>query len=201
MSGVLPPGPAAPADPIVDAVHDSAWSRLLARLAPTDDRQSSFEERRYFPFRLTPVVLTGVVRVSPSHGLSLEYLKPDSQIVVMDDQGLLLRDRTGSPHPVPANAHAQAATAALAAVLRFDMPRLTRSFELRGRRTAEAWTLTLVPRDPSLASELGTFTIAGAGSELRQIDLVRAGNQRVEILLGPATPAPFSPETLARYFR
>src|SRR4051794_29498681 len=81
--------------PIADAAHDPAWRELFAQLAPTRTRQSSFEERRYFPFRKEPTVLTGEIRIVPNLGLSLRYLTPEKRVLIADEKGLLMRDADG----------------------------------------------------------------------------------------------------------
>ena len=78
-----------------DPAHDPAWSPLFTELAPDRTRQSNFEERRFFPFRQKPVVLKGEIRIVPDRGLSLRYLEPTPQTLIIDREGLLLRDDNG----------------------------------------------------------------------------------------------------------
>jgi Outer membrane lipoprotein carrier protein LolA-like len=187
------------AAPTADPARDPAWQELFARLAPAKNRQVPFTEERYFPFRPKPLVLAGVVRVVPGTGLSLEYRVPESRIVIVDAQGVLVRER-GGQRAAPADRRAQAATAALGAVLRFDPAELARDFTLRGDRQGDAWTLTLVPRDPALAGSLRSIVVSGSQTFLARIEL-NAG-LRIEIILGPALEgAAFTTADLARYFR
>jgi hypothetical protein len=191
---------AGPADAApVDLRRDPAWQSLLVRLTPVGNRQVPFRERRTFPFRRTPVVLAGVVRIVPGRGLSLEYQAPESRIVIIDAQGVLVRDPSGQ-RAAPADRRSQAATAALGAVLRFDPAELTRQFDLAGDRVGETWTLTLRPRDAALAGGLASIVVSGQGAHLAKIE-IHAG-ARIEIQLGPAEDGVvFSPATLARCFR
>jgi outer membrane lipoprotein-sorting protein len=194
--------PADAATLITDAAHDPAWQDIFARLAPDKNRLSAFEERRYFSFRKTPVVLTGEIRIVPSRGLSLHYLTPESHIVIVDDQGLLLRDDQGRQRAVPADSRAQAATGTLVDVLRFNLPQLQKNFELRGRHDASGWTLTLAPRDPALAGGLTSLVVSGEGGRLRKIELINSPMQRIEILIGEThEDVVFPADVLARYFR
>jgi hypothetical protein len=193
----LSPGPLIP-----DAAHDPVWSVLLSRLAPNRARDSLFTERRYFPFRTTPVTLTGEVRIDPGRGLSLAYLTPEVRTLIIDRQGTLLRDERGRDHPMPADNRVQAATTALVSVLRFDLTELEKNFVLRGQRADPAWQLTLAPRDPALTPGLSTLVINGEGERLKRIDLVKSASQRIEITLGePDDGVIFSAAVLARYFR
>jgi len=194
-------GAADPA-PIVDVARDPAWRDLLGPLAPTRARESSFEERRYFPFRRDPILLTGEIRILPSRGLSLGYLTPEPRVLIADSKGLLLRDASGHDRALPDDARAQAATAALAGVLRFDLPELEKSFELRGRHDGAAWTLSLSARDRTLAGALGTLVLTGDRGRLLRIEMIRSASQRIEIRIGePREDVTFSAETLDRFFR
>jgi hypothetical protein len=195
----LPPGPG----PVIpDAARNPAWSLLLSRLAPQRARQSQFTERRFFPFRSAPVVLTGVVRIDPQRGLSLAYLTPDVRTLIIDAQGALLRDDRGRSRAMPADSRVQAATMALVSVLRFDLADLQRHFVLRGQRLDSAWQLTLEPKDPALAPGLSTLLVAGTGERLDRIDLIKSASQRIEITLRDTDDgAIFPPAALARYFR
>ena len=187
---------------IRDPAHDPAWKELFARLAPDRNRRCSFTERRFFPFHKAPIVLTGEVRIAPGHGLSLHYLTPEPRTVVVDDQGLLIRDAQGRERSVPAGAGAPAAIGALVDVLRFNLPRLQKNFSVHGWREAGVWTVALVPRNPTLAASLNAVILSGEKDELHRIELVESAGQRIEILLGKTREGViFSRDELARYFR
>jgi Outer membrane lipoprotein carrier protein LolA-like len=190
---------AARAVPTADPAHDPGWQELFRQLAPARNRQVPFTEERYFPFRQKPIVLAGVVRIVPGRSLSLAYGGPDARVVIIDAQGVLVRE-AGGQRAAPADPRAQAATAALGAVMRFDPVELERDFELRGDRAGEAWTLVLTPRDPALAGSLHSIGVRGTGPHLEQIEL-NAG-LRIEIILGQSVEgADFTAADLARYFR
>jgi hypothetical protein len=189
------------AAPSADLPQDPAWQEIFRGLTPFQDRQCAFEERRYFSFRRQPITLSGQVRLAPGHGLSLEYLTPEPRIVIVDGQGILLREG-GSQTAAPGDRHVQAATGALAAVIQFDPVELARDFSWRGSRQGNAWTLALSPHDPAVAESLGSIVVSGAQGRLAEIELVTSPSQRIEILLGPPMPnVAFGPETLAHYFR
>jgi hypothetical protein len=189
------------AAPSADLPHDPAWQEIFRRLTPLQDRQCAFEERRYFAFRHQPITLSGVARLAPGRGLSLEYLTPQPRIVIVDQQGLLWREG-GSQSAAPADPHVQAATGAMAAVMRFDPVELARDFSWRGTRQGDSWRLALTPHDPAVAESLGSIVVSGAQGRLAEIELVTSPSQRIEIRLGPPLPdVAFAPETLAHYFR
>jgi outer membrane lipoprotein-sorting protein len=194
-------GLVSPETRLTNPVEDPAWRELFARLAASKTRQSSFEERRYFPFRKTPVVLQGEIRIVPELGLSLRYLQPEARIMVVDRQGLLMRDDAGD-RPAPADSRAQAATSALVNVLRFDFEALKKEFEVHGRRDGAAWTLAFVPRDSNFANLLGVLTVSGEQNDLRKIEMIKSPTQRIEITIKETKEdVLFTADTLRRFFR
>lgn len=187
---------------IADPARNPAWRDLFSALAAPVARQASFEERRQFPFRKKPVLLSGEMRAAPERGISLTYISPEPQILIGDAEGILFRDARGRDRPVPNDARTQAATAALLAVLRFDIDELQKSFSVRGEREADTWILQFIPRDPATADSLGAITVTGRGHVPERIEMSRAANQRIEILLhAPRENVTFSDADLKRYFR
>lgn len=185
-----------------DPMQDPAWRDLLASLAPNKTRQSSFEERRYFPFRKAPVVLQGEIRIVPELGLSLRYLQPEPRIMIVDAKGLLFRDEEGRERAAPSDSRAQAATSALVHVLRFDFAALKKEFEVHGRRDGDAWTLAFVPRDPTFANLLGVLTVNGERNALRKIEMIKSPAQRIEITIKETQEdLLFTADTIRRFFR
>jgi hypothetical protein len=200
-SGAAPPL-LSPRTVLPDPAAEPAWRTLFAELAPKGSRESSFVERRYFPFRRQPVVLTGEIRIAPGLGLSLDYLTPEPRILIADRRGLLMRDGRGHERAVPGGFRARESVSALIDILRFDVPALRRDFVIHGLRADGNWTLAFVPRDPALAGGLSAVTVSGAGAVPAEIDLVRSADRRVVIdLRGARENVVFTPAERARYFR
>jgi hypothetical protein len=187
---------------IADPARDPAWSALFASLVPRENRESSFEERRYFPFRRQPVVLTGEIRLAPDRGLSLDYLTPQPRVLVVDRQGLLMRDALGREVSLPADARTQVSIAALVDILRFDLAELQRNFLLHGQRDPAGWTLAFVPRDPVLARSLAALIVRGTGDTIAGIELRATARQHIDILVrATRRDVVFTAADWARYFR
>jgi hypothetical protein len=205
VTSAVPPGQeglVSPETRLNDPANDPAWRELFTRLAPNKTRQSSFEERRYFPFRKTPVVLQGEIRIVPELGLSLRYLQPEPRIMIVDQKGLLFRDDSGQERAAPSDSRAQAATAALVHVLRFDFEALKKEFEVHGRRQGETWTLAFVSRDPEFAKLLGMLTVSGEQNVLRKIEMIKSPTQRIEITIKETQEdVLFTADTIRRFFR
>lgn len=183
------------------AADDPAWRELAAGLRGLGAVTADFTENRYFPFKRTTTVLPGEARVSAEHGLSLHYLGPPEQVVIMDDRGMVVR-AAGKDTVPPADAQTAAANTALRHVMRLDLRPLEKDFELYGDRTGAAWKLALVPKDDALRRTLGQISIEGEGAAVRRIELRRSLTQRVEILIAaPRPPAAFTADELKRFFR
>ncbi len=188
-------------DPVWRIAPDNpAWRELAARFAQRPEGTAPFFERRVFPFRLAPIELQGESRVAPGRGLSLHYTAPEERIVILDAQGVLVRDARGET-AAPDDPRAAAANTALVQVLRFDLPALAEHFELYGRREGESWTLAFVPRAEEVRRRVGTITVAGRADALERIEIRHSARQYVAIGLGPARVAPFSAAELQRFFR
>lgn len=182
------------------APDDPAWADLAATFAHQPDATADFTEKRFFSFRKAPLELSGVSRVSPTRGLSLDYATPEKRTVILDDRGTIVRQSEGAS-TAPSDPRASAANAALVHVLRFDLPALAGDFNLFGRRDGGTWTLTLVPRAGELRRAVAEIVVTGAAAEVRRIVIRRAANQYVEITVGPARATPFTSQDLKRYFR
>ena len=175
---------------------------VIGALAAKGPIQASFTERRYFPFRREPTVLKGVLRVSPAHGLSLEYTAPEPGVIIADSAGLVVRSRDGRSHELAAGSREGGAVASLLPVMSFDLPALYPTFAIRFLRTGADWRFEFTPKDSGAARALGTITVAGSGSEVRHLEFRRSaprGSRSMSARRGSG--ATFSPAELATYFR
>jgi hypothetical protein len=189
--------------PALDPIRpdDPSWRELATAFAKRGNVTANFVERRWFPFRQQPVELTGEVRVSTERGLSLHYRTPEQRIVVVDQQGLLIREASGESS-APADPRAAAVNDALLHILRLDFGALEHDFELRGQRDAHRWSIELIPRSDELRRVIGRIAVSGADTAVWRIELRHSPKQFVEIQMSQPLPsAPFSPDELKRYFR
>ncbi len=187
---------------ISDPANAPQWHEIFSALSAETGRIAVFEERRHFPFRKKPVVLTGELRLAPGRGLSLRYVAPDPQTLIGDEQGLLMRDAAGRTRTPPDHARVQAAASIMVDVLHFDLVALQQDFAFSGERDGDDWVLQLVPRDTSRAGSLGAITLSGHGGVLERIEFTRSADQRIEILIRDSREnVDFSPADLKRYFR
>jgi hypothetical protein len=191
---------------LIDPAHriDPAapeWRELANQFSRGPDMTADFEERRVFPFRKEAVVLSGEVRVSRVHGLSLHYTKPEERSVILDERGVLVREASGQKAP-PADPRASAANDALWHVLRFDFPALAEKFDLYGKREGTTWSLALVPHAEAVKQAIGNIFVLGDGATVRQIVLRRSAKQHIDIdIAPPRASTAFTTDEVRRYFR
>ena len=177
------------------------WRLVAAAFARQPDITADFTERRQFPFKTEAVRLSGVVRVSATRGLSLQYTVPEARTVILDDRGVLVRAPAGE-RSQPADPRAAAVNEALRRILRFDLAALAQDFEPYGQFDGEAWTLVLVPRTETLRRSTGRITVVGEAATIRRIEIRHSAKQVIEITIAAPRPAAaFTAEEVKRYFR
>ena len=146
--------------------------------------QAPFTERRFFPFRREPMVLKGVLRISPDRGLSLQYTDPEASVLIADPSGLFLRTSDGRTRELPSGSRETGAIASLLPIMRFDLAALYPRFAIRARRTGPDWVFEFTPHDSDVAGSLGTISVGGTGSDVRHLEFKRSSSQRIEIEVG-----------------
>jgi hypothetical protein len=178
------------------------WGPLIGALASKGPIQAVFTEHRYFPFRREPMLLTGVLRISPERGVSLQYMLPEPDLLIADATGLILRDPNGRSREISASSREGGAIAALLPIMRFDLPALFPRFIVRAQRTDSGWRFDFTPRDADAAVSLGSIAVSGSGTDVRHLEFRRSASQRVEIDVGDTrTGAVFTAAELAQFFR
>ncbi len=191
-----------PENRIVVGENDAAWRELSTQLRAHGNVTAPFTENRFLPFKKIPVVFTGQMRLSAEGGLSLQYLSPEKQLMLVDARGVLMRDSRGRTRELPNDPRAQAATTALLHVMRFDLDELARNFELYGRRDGDDWQLVFDPRPGELARVLNRLVVTGRAAEVKKLEMRKSALQGIEILIGDVrTGVEFTDEERREFFR
>lgn len=191
-----------PGSVIVGGENDQAWRPLFSALAEKTPLVSTFAEHRWFPFRNRPVDLTGELRFSREHGLSLHYSEPEPRTMIVDEAGILLRDDRGRSRAVPSHHRTAAASIALLSVLRSDLDALLDAFEVRAIREDDDWRFDFAPRTTGQNDVVDHITVWGHATTVQRLEIRRASNQRVEIDINETTTrATFTAQELEVYFR
>jgi hypothetical protein len=193
---------AAAADPYAAELTPAVRARLET-LARPRTVVGEFTESRHTPLKKKPVVVSGIVRIvriDRARGLSLAYDQPGSPVVILDENGLLLRRADGREQPAPPEAAADLRL--LHALFTFDFATLEKSYALAATESADgAWTLVFTRR-PEAAATYRELTLAGDATRLTRIVLAKTPNLHTDIALKPPQlDLSFTPEDLARYFR
>jgi hypothetical protein len=191
-----------PANRIVLGENDAAWRPLAAAIAAQGSVFATFTEHRYLPFKKVPVVFTGELRLSPERGMSLHYTSPEDSTLIVDTQGVLVRDARGRSRELPSEPRARAATSALLHIMRFDLNALTPHFEIYGRKDGDAWQLAFDPREGELSGVLNRLIVSGQASNVQRIEMRRSALRSVETIIGEVHEhVTFSAAELAKFFR
>ena len=187
----------------IDPVHVPApWSDILAQLQKEGNIYSTFTENRFLPFKKAPVVFTGEIRLSAEHGLSLHYLTPEDRRMIVDSQGVLLRDAAGHTRQGSSDPHALAATTALLDVMRFDFKSLALHFNTYAAGDTKLWFFGFEPKDDDIGRALSQLTVTGENDQVRRIGIRKSARSSIEIVVGETkTGVTFTPDELHRYFR
>jgi hypothetical protein len=191
-----------PISPLTPELAKGDWAPLLNALAAKGPVQASFTERRFFPFRHDPTVLSGVLRVSPERGLSLQYIEPAASVLIADGSGILVRDEPGHDRPMPADSRQAGAIASLLPIMRFDLAALFPRFDIRAQRLGPDWRFEFSAKDPVAAEALGLITVVGTGQDVRHLEFKRSERQRIEIdVEGTRAGTAFTAGELREFFR
>jgi hypothetical protein len=186
---------------LAPGAEEAQWRPLIDALAAKGAVQAPFTERRFFPFRREPMVLKGVLRISPDRGLSLQYTDPEASVLIADPSGLFLRTSDGRTRELPSGSRETGAIASLLPIMRFDLAALYPRFAIRARRTGPDWVFEFTPHDSDVAGSLGTISVGGTGSDVRHLEFKRSSSQRIEIEVGETrTGVLFSPDEVKRFF-
>lgn len=208
----LCPAPAQPAEltqagvelPLVLGQGEQAWAELFEAIAKQTAVFSSFKEQRWFGFKKTPVELTGQLRFTTEAGLSLLYLGEAGadRMVILDGQGVLLRDGKGREKKAPDDAKVSGLVRSILAVMRMDLAALRENFQVLGARAGEAWRLDFVPVSRDKEKVFGSIQVFGNNKAVKHLVFKRGGNSRIEIfILESHAVDTFSEQARAQYFR
>ncbi len=191
--------------PIDLANPDAEWASLFESLAGKQPLRSTFTETRRFSFKKDVVRLHGEMRFARERGLSLRYTGRQARALIVDDEGIVLRDRQGRSRNIRGDrGGGDPAPVALLPILGFDLPRIGEHFNVRGARTGDLWWLEFAPREDKEARDLrvGPIQVTGEGEAVTRIAFKHASGQLVQIQIDSTeTQVVFSDEELKRWFR
>ena len=125
--------------------------------------------------------------------------EPRAESMVVDGNSLVLtrggRSRQMALDTVPEVA---ALIEAVRGTLTGNVSTLDKHFKVKAEGSAAQWTLTLVPRDYRLGTQVREIKIAGLAGDVRSVELWLAGGDRSLMLIEPLVAAPLVAAPVSR---
>jgi len=160
---------AAPAAPSWDV------ERLLAGFAQTREARASFVERKTVRVLERPLVSSGELRFAAPDRLEKRTLRPRPELLVLDGDRLTLeRGERRLQLDLRSYPEAAALVQSIRGTLAGDREALERVYRLALEGDESSWTLTLVPRAPTMASLVERVRIAGRRADISVIEILQA---------------------------
>ena len=167
-----------------------AWALDLAvvaaQLALRKGGEARFTEERFVSGFDSPLRASGTLSFTAPDRFARFTTEPRAESMVVDGNSLVLkrgsRSRQMALDAVPEVA---ALIEAVRGTLTGNAVALDKHFKVKVEGSATQWTLTLVPRDERLATQVREIKIAGLTSEVRSVELWLAGGDRSLMLIEP----------------
>ena len=167
-----------------------AWAldlaTLAAQLALRKGGEARFTEERFVTGFDGPLRASGTLSFTAPARFARYTTEPRAESMVVDGNSLVLkrgsRSRQMALDAVPEVA---ALIEAVRGTLTGNAVALDKHFKVKVEGSATQWTLTLVPRDDRLATQVREIKIAGLTSEVRSVELWLAGGDRSLMLIEP----------------
>lgn len=159
---------------------------LMRALAEVSTARATFVETRHSALLKEPLVTRGRLVYRRPDRLERHITAPFEQSITIEGSRVTLSGKEGSvPRSVALPAGpAQALIESLRATLAGDLAALERHFAVSVAGTPDAWTLTLLPRDPALGALLSRVDISGRGARVQRIESTEANGDRAVTVIG-----------------
>ena len=162
---------------------------LAALLAERKSGEARFTEERFVSGFDGPLRASGTLSFKAPDRFSRQTLEPVAEALVVEGNTLTLkrgtRTRQLALDTVP---ELTALVEAVRATLTGNAAALQRHFTARVEGGPALWTLTLVPRDTRLATQVRELQIAGQGADVRSVALWLSGGDRSLMSVQPLRP-------------
>jgi len=170
------------------AATSSSASSLIAALGQPAPARTAFAEARFMRMLDRPLVVSGELAWLGGDQLQRRVDQPNQETATIAD-GEVTQQRTGkSPRhfSLTRAPQLQVLLDSFVALLSGDAGRLQQAFEIRYTGVASGrWTLSLTPRDATVAKSIASITIDGDGKQSRCMRMQEADGDLAIDLLGP----------------
>ena len=175
-----------------------AWALNLAEvtalLAKNKSGEARFTEERYVSNIDGPLRAAGTLSFEAPDRFSRHTTEPRAESMEVQGNTLLLK-RSGRTRQMTVDAipEVSALIEAVRGTLTGNAALLDKFFKTQVEGNPERWTLTLVPRDARLATQVRELKITGLQSDMRSVELWLAGGDRSVMAIDPLQPLPAAP--------
>ena len=170
------------------AATSSSASSLIAALGQPAPARTAFAEARFMRMLDRPLVVSGELAWLGGDQLQRRVDHPNQETATIAD-GEVTQQRAGkSPRrfSLTRAPQLQVLLDSFVALLSGDAGRLQQAFEIRYTGVASGrWTLSLTPRDATVAKSIASITIDGDGKQSRCMRMQEADGDLAIDLLGP----------------
>ena len=164
---------------------------LMEMLAQVPAARNSFTETKHSAVLTEPLLLKGVLVYARPDRLEKNVLSPFDERTTIADNYVTIDNRTlkqKRSFALSASAAISALVESMRATLAGDRVALERHYHVRLEGRAEAWLLSLTPREPKLAALVKRIQIAGARERLKRIEIEEAAGDRSVMQINADSP-------------
>jgi len=181
----------APARAAGDA-RTSLAAGIMQRLAALPDRDAAFQEQKTLRSLTAPLTSHGKLIFRHPAYLEKDTEAPNAERLVIDKGNLTIAAAGAVPRRVALDSHPglRALATTIASTLAGDLDALQALYSIDGVGNLADWRLTLRPRTGQLARFVTMVTLAGAGADLRSLQIDQANGDRDRLTIQPLPSAP-----------
>jgi outer membrane lipoprotein carrier protein LolA len=166
-----------------------AFDELFKLLAARRHGHVTFTEVQQLAMLDRPLESSGELLYDAPDRLEKRTLKPRAQTLILE-HGVLTARRGRRTHVMELRDYPQVVpfVESIRATLAGDRAALERFFRVQFDGTLGAWTLLLVPVDPTLAGAVKDIRIEGERDAVRTVEIRQSDGDRSRLSIGPEVP-------------
>lgn len=170
---------------------DTPWGlpQLMAELGAVKSASAHFVERKYLHILKKPIEASGTLSYRAPDHLRKDTLRPDVERLIVDRDTLTI-ERQDKTQTLQLEQYPEvwAIIEAIRATLAGDRKLLERYYFVRFSGGAEAWQMSLEPRDPKIERIVRSIRISGSGAHIKHVSTEEADGDRSEMVITEDAP-------------
>ena len=196
--------PADPADPAgKPPALDPALLDLLKKFRKSPGLSADFTEEKKLLLLRKPLVSSGTVYYEPSAKLARHVAKPRSNVMVLRDGKIIMKDGKGS-RVIDTKSHPaiQALVGGFLYLLGGDASSLSSTYDVKFTSSEKGWSLNLEPKGAKLRKLIQRITLSGKGIVVSRMILVEGnGDTSTSTFRNVRTDRKYTDAERTRYFQ